>query len=178
VRKLKAGVDPKMNPFGFFTEEPGKDWIPQVAAGLSLAIPYLDVNVLTVGLEYFYNPFGVASPVLYPVLFSENDYTAFYAAQHYAAAFVLLAGLPNAKWISGNLTALMNLSDLSGLVRLDAFFRVLTYLQVEAFVAANFGTRGGELRPYFPPIALPDGTLTPFVPAPPASFGVGLRVNI
>src|SRR5205823_1282765 len=136
-------VDPKANPFGFFTEQPGSGIVPQVAAGLSLAIPYLDVNVLTVGLEYFYNPAGVSSPYLYPLLFAENDYTAFYAARHYAAAFVLLAGLPNAKWISGNFTALMNLSDLSGLVRVDGFFRVLTYLQVEAFVAANFGTRGG-----------------------------------
>ncbi|MBK7860076.1 MAG: hypothetical protein IPJ65_15965 [Archangiaceae bacterium] len=178
IRKLRDGVDPATNPFGFFTEEQGKGIVPQVAAGLSLSIPYLDVNVLTVGLEYFYNPVGVSSPKLYPILFAENDYTAFYAAQHYGAAFVLLGGLPNAKWISGNFTVLMNFSDLSGLARLDAFFRVLTYLQIETFVAVNFGTRGGELRPYFPPIALPGGALTPFSPAPAASFGLGLRVNI
>ena len=28
------------------------------------------------------------------------------------------------------------------------------------------------------PIALPDGSLTPYVPSPAASFGLGLRVNI
>jgi hypothetical protein len=178
VRQVKKGVDPAKDPFGFYTDEQGTGTVAQVSGGLSLAIPYLDVNVITVGLEYFYNPVGVNSPLLYPILFAANDYTAFYAAQHYAAAFVLLAGLPNAKWIGGNFTTLLNLTDLSGLVRIDMFFRVLTYLSIEAFAAVNFGTRGGELRPYFPAFALPDGSLTPFVPAPAGSFGLGLRVNI
>jgi hypothetical protein len=178
IRKAKPGVDPKTDPFGFYTEEQGSGVTAQFAGGLSMSIPYLDVNVLTIGLEYFYNPVGVNSPYLYPILFANNDYTAFYAAQHYAAAFVLLAGLPNAKWISGNFTAMVNLTDLSGLVRLDVFFRVLTYLSVETFVQANYGTRGGELRLSFPPIALPDGSLTPYVPAPAAAFGLGLRINI
>lgn len=178
VRRVREGVDPAKDPFGFYSEQQGDGVIAQVTGGLALAIPFLDINVLTIGLEYFYNPVGVNSALLYPILFATNDYTAFYAAQHYAAAFVLLAGLPNARWISGNFTTLLNITDLSGLVRLDMFFRVLTYLSIEAFVAANFGNRGGELRPYFPAIALPNGQLTPFVPAPAASFGLGLRVNI
>ncbi len=178
VRRLREGVDPTTNPFGYYSDEQGSGVVAQVAAGLAVAIPFLDINVLTVGLEYFYNPVGVNSALLYPVLFQANDYTAFYAAQHYAAAFVLLAGLPQARWISGNFSLLTNLTDLSGIVRLDLFFRVLTYLSIETFVAANFGAKGGELRPYFPSIALPDGSLTPFSPAPAASFGLGLRINI
>jgi len=178
VRRTIPGVDPTTNPGGFFTDEPGRGVVPQVALGMALAIPFLDINVLTVGVEYFHNPVGVNHPSLYPILFAANDYLAFYAAQHYAAAFVLLAGLPQARWISGNFSVLTNLTDLSGIVRLDMFFRVLTYLSVEAFAAANFGTKGGELKPYFPPFALPDGSLTPFVPPPAASFGLGLRVNI
>ncbi|MBL8953801.1 MAG: hypothetical protein JNK82_23700 [Myxococcaceae bacterium] len=178
VRRLRDGVDPTMNPLGFYTQEQGSGVVAQVAVGAQVAIPFLDINVLTVGVEYFYNPVGVNSPLLYPVLFQQNDYTAFYAAQHYGAAFVLLAGLPQARWISGNFSLLMNFTDLSGIARLDVFFRVLTYLSIETFVSGNFGSKGGELKPYFPAIALPDGTLTPFVPAPAASFGLGLRVNI
>jgi hypothetical protein len=38
------------------------------------------------------------------------------------------------------------LSDLSFVSRVNATFRVLTWLQLEAFVGVHYGTRNGEFR--------------------------------
>ena len=81
-----------------------------------------------------------------------------------------------------NFTNLVNFSDLSGTARVDVFLRVLTYLQVEFFAAANYGTRGGEFRFALdlPSFNLGDGTMTApvTVNAPVASCGIGLRISI
>lgn len=154
----------------------------QVTAGASFSFNYTDNATATVGVEYFYNPVGANTPVLYPWLLLNNAFNPFYAGQHYGGAFVLFPTVAGLQWLTFNVTNLVNFSDLSGTARFDAFIRVLTYLQFEAFVAANYGTRGGEFRfaldlPSFP---LGDGTFTQpiTVNAPVASCGVGLRISI
>jgi hypothetical protein len=193
--RVNGSFDPNMPLMASVTSTVPTGITAQVSGGISTFIPYNDKNSLTLGLEYFYNPMGVDKPI-YPLLFFTNQYTAFYAAQHYAGLFVTAAGLPNLTWVSLNLTGLMNITDLSALVRLDAFFRVLTFLQFEVFVAGNFGTRGGELKLQVDTPALqqtgpnsfgacPDptgkaaGCIPPiYSPAPIGSAGVGLRISI
>lgn len=155
----------------------------QTTGGVSFSFNYTDTNTLTIGAEYFYNRPGYDSPVLYPWLLYRGEFTPLYLGQHYAGVFILAPGLPgNLTWITVTLNALMNISDPSGIVRLDAFFRVLTFLSVEVFGAVNFGVKGGEFRfgLDIPSIPLPDGSMTPEVKVPysAGSFGLGLRLSI
>ena len=155
----------------------------QTTVGARWSFNYTDRNTATIGAEYFNNPAGASSPLIYPWLILQGDYTPFYSGQHYLGIFATLPGLPgNLDWVTVLATNLLNLSDMSGLARLDVFLRVLSFLQVEFFASANYGTRGGEFRfgLDLPPIALPDGSVTaPLYVAPPvASVGMGLRISI
>ncbi len=87
-------------------------------------------------------------------------------------------GIPQFPWISVSATNLLNLNDVSGLVRADVTFRVLTYLNVQAFAAVFYGQKGGELRFTLPTeleSQLPAGTS--FKPSI-AQLGVLLRLSI
>jgi hypothetical protein len=153
----------------------------QTTAGLSYSLNYTDANTFTVGLEYFYNPAGANSPVLYIPQIYAGTFTPFYAGQHYVGVFALAPGLPNYPWISLSFNNLLNLSDPSGVARFDAFFRVMTVLTIETFVSVNYGVRGGEFRfgGTFPQVDLESGPVGPFsIPYPVASAGVGLRLSI
>lgn len=182
VWKPGSSIDPT-RPFDTLYEATTPEGIQvMVAGGLAWTVSYNEKNTLTVGAEYFYNPVGTDSKSLYPWLLYQGTYTPFYAGKHYAGLFVIAPGLPDLPWVTMSFNALLNASDPSGIVRLDAFFRVLTYLQLEAFVSANVGGAGGEFRfgLDLPPIPLGDGTTSPAVHvAPPnASAGVGLRISI
>jgi hypothetical protein len=190
---VTGNFDPNMPLMATVDIERPTGLTAQVSGGISTTIPYNDKNTLSIALEYFYNPMGVDKPI-YPLLFLTNQYTAFYAAQHYAGASITAAGLPNLTWVTLVGTGLMNISDLSALVRIDAFFRVLTFLQFEVFVAGNFGTRGGELKLQVDTPALqrsgtnysvcmdPTGAscaIPPiYSPAPIGSAGLALRISI
>jgi hypothetical protein len=174
---VNGTFDPN-NPLGTgFTANYPTGVTAQASFGLSSTFPYNDKNTATVGMEYFFNPMGVDQPI-YPWLILQGTYTAFYAAKHYAGLFATFAGLPELTWVTLSFTGLMNITDLSALARVDAFFRVLEFLQFEAFVSGNFGNRGGELKFQLPPLSLPGGIETPNYPAPIASCGVGLRISI
>ena len=54
--------------------------------------------------------------------------------------------MPGADWITVSLSNIVNFSDPSGLFRVDASFRVLTFLTVQAFASFFYGQGGGELR--------------------------------
>ena len=155
----------------------------QVTGGVSFSFNYTDTNSIAIGAEYFHNPAGYSNPALYPWLLYTGDYSPLYLGQHYAGLFVLVPGLPgNLNWITLTLTGLMNISDPSGIVRLDAFFRVLTFLSIEAYGSFNFGVKGGEFRfgLDIPSIPLPDGSETGAIKVPysAGSFGLGLRLSI
>lgn len=182
VWKEAANVDPSTPLAGRFEATTLEGIQAQVTAGLAWQVNYTDNNMLVVGGEYFYNPAGYDSATLYPWLAFSNQLQFFYTGRHYAGVFVSAPGLPDLPWVTLSLNGLMNLSDVSGTVRMDAFFRVLTFLQLEVFVAANFGAPGGEFRfgLDLPPFPLGDGTSTPAVKvAPPnGSAGVGLRLSL
>lgn len=177
-----SGFNPSL-PFAGLYERysPGGIVVP-VSAGVSSTITYLDKYTLVVGGEYFHNPVGASDFNLYPVALFDGNFLPFYAGQHYLAVFASAPGLPNANWITLSASNLLNLSDKTGLIRVDANFRVLTYLTVEAFAQLNYGTKGGELRLAIdvPSFTLPDGTTTQpvSVPAPIGAFGLGLRLAI
>lgn len=171
------------NPVGALEDYRHEGIYVQGTAGLSFSFNYTDQNSLTIGAEYFHNPAGYTSPVIYPWLLYTGEFAPLYLGQHYAGLFILAAGLPgDLDWITVTLNGLMNISDPSGIVRLDLFFRVLTFLSIEVFGAVNFGVKGGEFRFGLdvPSVPLPDGTETGALKLPysAGSFGVGLRLSI
>ncbi len=180
VFKETGVVDP-MHPERAFSQGTLNGVTVQSTLGVAYAFNYTDKNTLTVGAEYFYNPAGASKPELYlPALYTGN-FTFFYNGQHYLGLFATAPDIPGFTWIALNLFNLVNFSDPSGIVRLDAFFRVLTYLQFEAYVAVDYGAKGGEFRfgGDFPAVDTGNGVVGPFsVPYPVASAGLGLRLSL
>jgi hypothetical protein len=155
----------------------------QASGGARYSFNYTDQNELTVGAEYFYNPVGTSTPRLYPWLMLQNQFQPFYVGQHYLAVYALAPQLPGElRHVGVSLSNLGNLSDSSFITRLDVFFRVLSYLSIEAFGATHYGHRGGEFRFAFelPEISFAPGQSTPpiSVPAPLFELGLGLRVSL
>jgi hypothetical protein len=173
---------------------------PQVVAGAEWSWQYSDQDALTVGAEYFFNDAGYADGHAYPVLlFSPNlpadtagrialggsvdpraAFTPFYLGRHYAGAYLALPRPGRWNDTTFTLSALANLSDGSGLVRLDHAVVLNTYLTLETFLAGHLGTRGGEFR--FG-ITLPERpvagmTLGLELPTPLVDAGVALRVRL
>lgn len=133
----------------------------QVSGGLSWQFNYTDKNFGVLAAEYFYNPAGYSNPVEYQAgLFIAQgvfkltpdpvQQIPLYAGRHYLALIASAPGIPEFPWISISATNLLNLNDISGLVRLDVTFRVLTYLNVQVFGSLFYGQKGGELRFQFP----------------------------
>jgi hypothetical protein len=161
----------------------------RVVAGGSWTRNYTEEDVFTVGAEYFHDPTGYADEEIYPALLAvpllpevfpgePAPFTPFYLGRHYAGVF---ASLPSpGPWndTTFTLSALGNLSDRSGVVRLDHSVLVNTYLRVETFVSGSVGRKGGEFRFSFDPDSVPG--LPPQaridVPAPMVQAGVALRV--
>ncbi len=178
----ETGIYDPMNPAASFSQGTLSNGITaQATAGIAYAFNYTDKNTLTIGVEYFFNPAGADKPELYlPAIYTGN-FTFFYNGQHYLGFFANAPGIPDYPWITLNLFNLVNFSDPSGIARLDAFFRVLTYLQFEAYVAVNYGAKGGEFRfgGNFPAVQTANGVVGPFsVPYPVASAGLGLRLSL
>ncbi|MDP1918184.1 MAG: hypothetical protein Q8L14_18210 [Myxococcales bacterium] len=129
----------------------------QVSGGLSWQFNYTDKNFGVLAAEYFYNPAGYSNPVEYQagLFIAQGVYRLtpdpvqqipLYAGRHYLALIASAPGIPEFPWISISATNLLNLNDISGLVRLDVTFRVLTYLNVQVFGSLFYGQKGGELR--------------------------------
>lgn len=129
----------------------------QVSGGLSWQFNYTDKNFGILAAEYFYNPAGYSNPVEYQagLFIAQGVYRLtpdpvqqipLYAGRHYLALIASAPGIPEFPWISISATNLLNLNDISGLVRLDVTFRVLTYLNVQVFGSLFYGQKGGELR--------------------------------
>lgn len=172
---------------------------PQAVVGLAWSWKYSDEDTLTVGGEWFYNDAGYDDAHVYPVLLASPylhlvdaappfapdpraAFTPFYLGRHYAGAF-LTAPRPGA-WNDTTLTlsALANVSDGSGLLRLDHAVLLNTYLTLETFVAGHLGKEGGEFRLGLDvaPQPLAGGGTTPALslPTPVLDVGVALRVKL
>jgi hypothetical protein len=147
---------------------------PQATGGVSYSIQYADKDVFTVGAEYFYNGLGYNDtqaygaiailPYVEPVA---EPATFFYLGRHYAAVYATAPAPYSWDNTTFMLSNLSNLSDRSGITRLDYSLILLTHLRFEAFAAIHWGSQGGEFRIKFGPTS-----------APLFDLGLGLRVSI
>jgi hypothetical protein len=162
---------------------PGSGVKPQATGGVSYSIQYADKDVFTVGAEYFYNGLGYSGTAVYPGLLLPHSQllrepaTFFYLGRHYAAVFATAPAPYSWDNTTFTLSTLANVSDRSGITRLDYSLVLLTHLRFEAFGAVHWGNRHGEFR--FGSDAMNLG-IQPIPSRSPALFdlGVGLRVSI
>ncbi len=157
----------------------------QAVAGLTYSINVEGNKSITLGAEYFFNN-GSFSAKQYPNLIFQGAYQPFYLGRNYLAiSATLLDTTAKTTWV---LTTVGNLTDVSAITRLDFIVTVLSYLQVEAFGAVDYGHLGGEFRlgldipglKFNTGQAAPNETVTTnvIVHAPILQFGVGLRMAL
>lgn len=168
-------------PFGDTLESYNvQRWTAAASGGIAWAFNMTDKEAMTIGVEYFYNPAGYTKKKIYPWLIYNNEFTPFYVARDYAAAYVFFP-VPGT---NGNhtitLSNLANVSDKTAIARLDWGASLLTHLRFEAFASGRYGAAGGEFRfgLDLPPTVI-NGQFIPAlsIPPPVAEAGVGLRVN-
>lgn len=180
--RTRENADPALGYFGEWEQYQTEGVRAAATGGLTYTFAYSDNDTATIGAEYHYNPYGYDDARVYPWLILNGDFQAFYLGQHYGAAYALLAGPGSWDDTSFAASTLLNVSDGSGLTRLDISQRVLTYLSVELFGQVHYGTRGGEFRFEVdqPATAFPTGEVLPAinVPAPVFSIGASVRLNL
>jgi hypothetical protein len=167
MSSLPAAVD------AAFPAAPGTGVKPQVTGGVSYSVQYADKDVLTFGGEYFYNGLGYSNAAVYPGLFLPRKTTLnepasfFYFGRHYVGLFATAPAPYSWDNTTFTLSNLMNVSDRSGITRLDYTRILLTHLRFEAYGALRWGHSDGEFR-------------LGMAGRSPALFdlGVGLRVAI
>ncbi len=153
------------------------DYTVQATGGLSWSLDVQDINVLTVGAEYFFNSVGYDDKAIYPYLLRRDAFNPFYTGKHYAGIYAMLMTPASYHNLSVVLSNVGNLSDRSFLARLDVSVIVLTHLRIEAYTAWHYGHKGGEFR-FGGGMPAVDETPAANVATPLAEFGLGLRVNI
>jgi hypothetical protein len=156
----------------YFPVHRGSGWKPQVTGGVSYTRQYADKDTFTVGVEYFYNGLGYDDPTVY-------------LGRHYAAVFATAPAPYSWDNTTFTLSNLMNVSDKSGITRLDYSLILLTHLRFEAYAAVHWGQRNGEFRFGIDGSVLGGGVnavedISRQLSTPPAvlDLGVGLRVAI
>lgn len=128
----------------------------QVSGGLSWQFNYTDRNFAILGVEYFYNPAGYTDPVGYQVkTFGPGFFgvtldpiqnIGLYGGKHNVAVSLAAPGIPGFDWITVSLSNIVIINDPSAITRLDVIFRVLNYLNVQAFAGVLYGQPGGQVR--------------------------------
>ncbi|MCA9546742.1 MAG: hypothetical protein KC613_20190, partial [Myxococcales bacterium] len=170
-------------------EDRDDDWIPQVVVGLEYPIQYSEEDSLIVGVEYFHNDAGYADASLYPWLLQSGDFQPFYLGRHSVAAFVVLMAPGSWNDTTFVLNALANLSDETGIARLNVSHAIHRHLFLEPYIAVPFGPRGGEYRFTYTLTDAQAGWLGDFgqplpfegglvIPAPVLQAGLWLRVML
>ncbi|MEO1335387.1 MAG: hypothetical protein AAFV29_07070, partial [Myxococcota bacterium] len=115
-------------------------WIPQVVAGAEVAVRYSDEDSIIFGLEYFFNDAGTDDESAYPRLLLAGQFNPLDVGRHYIGTFVSLLGPGDWNETSFFGSAIANLSDLSGVARLDVSFQLLTHLSWRLFTNVFWGT--------------------------------------
>ena len=98
----------------------------------------------------------------------------------YAAIYLTAEGPDSEKKTSYRFSTLGNVSDSSFITRLDFSWHVLTYLTFESFIAAHYGTSGGEFRfaldtPALTYLGTPVAAIK--MPASAVDLGISLRMS-
>jgi hypothetical protein len=155
--------------------------IVQAVGGFTYGINFEGNKSITLGAEYFFNTASFVAKQ-YPNLIFQGAYQPFYLAQNYLAVSASLVDTTaKTTWV---LTNIANLTDTSFISRVDFIVTVLSYLQVEAFAAVDYGHVGGEFRLGFtiPNVLINTGTAdvptTLSTNAPILQLGVGLRLAL
>jgi hypothetical protein len=176
----------------YFPVHRGSRWKTQATGGVSYTHQYADKDTFTIGAEYFYNGLGYTDPKAYPgVLFLhgtslQNPAAPFYLGRQYVGVYATAPAPYSWDNTTFTLSTLANLTDKSGISRLDYSLVVLTHLRFEAYGAVHWGQRNGEFRFGLDGSAFADSNV-PLVKdmaarltRQPASFdlGVGLRVAL
>jgi len=171
----------------YYPAHPGSGWKPQATGGVSYTRQYADKDTFTVGAEYFYNGLGYSSAKDYLGVLLPRDQpltnpaTFFYLGRQYLGVFATAPAPYSWDNTTFTLSNLTNLSDWSGMVRLDYSLTVLTHVRFEAYGAVHYGQQEGEFR-----MGINVNTTTPCTGTPvkfqvePGLFdvGVGLRVAL
>jgi len=176
-------VSPASAPFPLFPFAPYEPSgvRPMLVLGADWSHKYSDEDAFTVGLEYFYDSNGYDDPSVYPVLIAAGSFTPFYVGRHYAGAYLLLPKPGSWNLHSFTLSVIANLSDRTGVARLDWSYTLLTYLTLEAYGQVHAGQTGGEFRLAFDvPAFTLDGQTFPGISigAPIFDVGVNLRLSL
>jgi hypothetical protein len=156
---------------------------PQATGGVSYARKYAANDVFTMGAEYFYNGLGYGDTSVYPGLILPHSQalrepaTFFYLGRHYAAVFATAPAPYSWDNTTFTLSNLANLSDRSGITRLDYSLILLTHLRFEAFAAVHWGNNHGEFRFGTDTVNL-GGLVIPSRNPGLFDLGVGLRASI
>jgi hypothetical protein len=188
--RLVPGADPSQ--VASYERDEWRRVTPAVVVGAEWSVNYSDEDALTLGAEYYYDDAGYRSGRIYPVLVASPfvpradgtldprpAFTPFYLGRQYAGAYLSLPRPGRWNDTTITLSALANLSDGSGLVRLDHVVVLNTYLTLESYLAGHLGREGGELRFGLDVPAQPPLTTAPVVvPAPVLDLGVALRVKL
>ena len=156
------------------------EWEIQALGGLEYGFKINDKDTITLGVEYFYNQWGYNDPTLYPWLFMNSAFRPLYLGKHYLATTAVLpqpGSLTNTTVI---LSSLVNLSDQSGLARLDIRTKIDTFIQLSFYTTAYFGKLGEfnfsisiPATPHIPLLAAGFD-----IPSPIFDAGIGLSLNI
>jgi hypothetical protein len=154
----------------------------QAVAGLTYAINFEGNKSIILGAEYFYNRASF-SAAQYPNLIFQGAFQPFYLGRNYlAVSATLIDTTAKTTWV---LTNIGNLTDVSFITRLDFLVTILSYLQLESFVAVDYGHLGGEFRLGFdiPNVPVNVGGSAPVpinlvVHATIVQVGLGLRLAL
>lgn len=156
------------------------EWFFRATAGVEVGIGYGDNDAVYFGAEYFFNELGYDSENLYLPLAAAGEFTPLYMGKHYLGVYALLSGPGRFDDMSFIASSINNLSDRSGLVRLDYRVRVLTHLDFNVYTSAHYG-RPGEFHFSYklePTDIFPGLEKGLRIPAPVVDVGFGFIVSI
>jgi len=145
-------------PQGFETETPtalhdvalktldiSSTWVTEASLGIQLTLPFALNDDVILGIEYWWREYGNSNPDIYPWLVLAGAFRPLRTGKQYLGAYALLMAPGSWDETSFTLSALANLDDQSWLSRLDSRVRVLTYLDINAWVVIH-GPTAGEMR--------------------------------
>lgn len=118
------------------------DWITQGTASVEISFDVTDEDTLSLGAEAFVNHAGYTDPGVYAWLLANGQYTPFYVGRQYAGAYLYYPSPGPLDDTSVTFSALANLSDDTGVLRLDHRWNPLTWLDITTYAAYYFGEQG------------------------------------
>lgn len=132
-----------LDTFTFPTEySREEDWIPQVVGGAELSFKVGDEDTVSLGAEYFWNDAGYEDPEIYAWLLMNGQYTPFYLGRQYAGIYAYYPAPGRLDDHSFTVSALGNLSDQTGLVRLQHGWSALSWLDITSYASVYLGEQG------------------------------------